>query len=106
MLTDGSKLCASEGGSASRACAREWLRCGSKNLPFGNPAESNVRVRLPSALRPRLAPGVPFSVEFQSRRAAGYVCDAPAAGRYFSRAPRPRPRRQGGEWAKHLPQRL
>jgi hypothetical protein len=65
------KLCASEGRSASRALARERLRCGSKNLPFGNPAESNQLLRLPSALRPTLARGVPFSVEFQRRRAAG-----------------------------------
>ena len=43
--------------------------CGSENLPFGNPAESKQTSRLPSALRPRLAPGVPFSVEFQRRRA-------------------------------------
>jgi hypothetical protein len=40
MLTYGLKLCASEGGNASRAW--EWLRCGSKNLPFGNPAESKL----------------------------------------------------------------
>src|SRR5215207_1393852 len=66
-------LCASEGGSASRASARarEWPRYGSKNLPFGNPAESKLAVRLPSALRPTLTRGVPFSVEFQRRHAAG-----------------------------------